>query len=1059
MLATRLLGRASEMTVLDGEKQRSIAGEFRCVLLSGDPGVGKTRLASEFLARQDKTTSTLLARAYPFSSTASFGLWGEALDRHLRSLGTEEVSRLCGGFLDDLAGLLRSVARARGSAPDREPSWLRLLEGLAGLLENLEREAPLVLFLDDVHLADASSWEALAYLARNLSDTRILVIAAARLGELADQHAANEVLFGLEQEALLHKVLLRPLDRDAVGKLAEEAIGSQPSEALVNWLTERARGNPLFALELIQALLDQGADLSHPELRSLPGGLAQRVSSRLKLLDEAALEVLELLATLGRPAELGDLVRLSGRPLEPLGEVLRLLVRSRLVMEERRGRELAYEIEQPLIRETVYQGMGGARQRVLHRLIGRALLESGRLGEAAPHFARSAEVGDPEAIEALREAVRQAEGQQAYREALTILGALVEIVPHGDRRWLDVLDAMSWQAEWVYRGGVDGAVIGIRAMREIDSVLEGSSDPARRAAVKFRLANFYTWGTGELEEAVAACSQAEELFEKAGDRSRMLLAADELAYVQGHRGDLDTWETGARRVVEAAQAAGDRYVTVQATGSLGFATFFRGRFPEADAAFRRGIELAKESRKLARLTLSRTALAFSLAFQGRMEEALPLLEDTKAEDPAWRENLLLKWEPAIPWLTGSFSASLASAQEIMARFPGGLSRREAWGVAFAALSAVETDQLVEARKYLLKARAAYDNRDWLMFSDWSPYAEAVLAWREGETDDALLGLRQVSSRIFGMGAWPFAAFVLLDLAELAAVSQAAALAEEAAAHLDRCAAETDCDLYRGLAAMGGAWADLAAGATPGAARRAEEAVQLLSPTGCRAFEGRALDLLGRSLAEDDPDRAVEALERAVTIFESCGAVWRRGRAIEALRDLGPEPDRVLATVLFTDIVASTRKATELGDQAWRELLENHHAVVRKALDRFGGHEVKTTGDGFLVTFDGPARAIRFARAAIPSVRHLGIQIRVGIHTGECEVMGEDLGGIAVHVAARVAKDAEPDAILVTSTVKDLVAGSGIHFADRGEHAFKGVPDEWHLFQVEGEESSYQLHQR
>jgi class 3 adenylate cyclase len=844
-----------------------------------------------------------------------------------------------------------------------------------------------------------------------------------------------------------------------LGQLAEEAIGSYPSEALVNWLAERARGNPLFALELIQALNDEGADLAAPELRSLPGGLAERVSTRLKLLDEAALEILELLATLGRPAELGDLVRLSGQPLEALGEVLRHLVRARLVLEERTGRDVNYEIEQPLIRETVYRGMGGARQRLQHRLVGRALLDSGRLGEAAPHFARSAEVGDPEAIEALREAVRQAEGKQAFREALTILAALVEVVPHGDRRWLDVLDAMSWQAEWVYRGGVDSAVIGIRAMREIDAVLEGSSDPGRRAAVKFRLANFYTWGTGELQEAVRACTEAEELFKEAGDHSKTLLAADELAYVQGHHGDLDAWETGARRVVEAAEATGDRYVTVQATGSLGFALFFRGRFHQADAAFRRGIDMANESRKLARLTLSRTALAFSLAFQGRMDEALPLLEETKAEDPAWRENLLLKWEPAIPWLTGSFSASIASAQEIMARFPGGLSRREAWGVAFAALSAVESDHLVDARKYLLKSKAAYDNRPWLMFSDWAPYAEAVLDWREGKTSDALAALEHVGGRVFDMGAWPFAAFVLLDLAEVAAETDTGSLAEETAARLDRCAQETDCDLYRAMAAMGAAWADLAAGATPGAVRRAEEAVRLLAPTGCRAYEARALDLLGRALSEDDRDRAVDALERAVTAFESCGASWRRGRAIEALRELNPEPDRVLATVVFTDIVESTRTAAESGDHAWRELLQEHQALVRKALDRFGGHEVNTTGDGFLVTFDGPARAIRFARAVIPSVRHLGIKLRVGIHTGECEVMGDDLGGIAVHVAARVAKDADPDAILVTSTVKDLVAGSGIRFADRGEHAFKGVPDEWHLFEVEGEESSYPMRHR
>jgi class 3 adenylate cyclase len=1059
MLVTRLLGRNSEMAVLDGEQQRSRAGEFRCVLLSGDPGVGKTRLASEFLSRQDKAAPALLARAYPFSTTAAFGVWGDALDRHLRSLGPDDVSRLCGGFLDDLAGLLRSVARARGSAPDREPPRLRLLEGLAALLENLERDAPLILFLDDMHLADASSWEALGYLARNLSDLRLLVIAAARLGELTDQHAAGEVLSSLEQEALLDKVTVRPLDREAMGQLAEEAIGHPPSDALVTWLADRARGNPLFALELIQALVDEGADLDQPELRSLPGGLAERVSGRLQQLDEPALGILELLATLGRPAELGELVKLSEQPLESLGQVVRPLVRSRLVVEEKRGREITYEIEQPLVRETVYDGMGGAQQRVLHRLIGRALLDAERLGEAAPHFARSAEKGDPEAVEALRDAVRQAEGKQAYREALTILGALVEVLPHGDRRWLDVLDDLSWQAEWVYRGGVDNAVIGIQAMREIDAALEGSPDAGRRAAVKFRLANFYTWGTGQLKEAVEACSQAEELFEKAGDFSRKLLAADELAYVTGHLGDLETWEAGARRVVQAAEAAGDRYVTVQATGSLGFAAFFRGRFSEADDAFRRGIEMAKESRKLPRLTLARTAYAFSLAYQGRMSEALPLLEETKEEDPGWRENLLLKWEPAIPWLMGNLPASLASAEEIMARFPGGLSRREAWGVAFAGLAAVEADRFVEARRYIAKSLAAYDNRGWLMFNDWAPYADAVLAWREGRLDDALAELRARASRISEMQAWPFAAFVLLDLAELAAEMRLGEIADEAAANLARCAEVTDRDLYRGLAAMGAAWADLTAGATPGAIRRAEEAVQLLSATGCQLLEGRAHDLLGRSLCEEDAGQAVAALERAVTMFEACGAVWRRGRAIEALRELSPEPDRVLATVLFTDIVESTRKATELGDHDWRALLEAHHAVVRKALDRFGGHEVKTTGDGFLVTFDGPARAIRFARAVIPSVRHLGIQIRVGIHTGECEVMGDDLGGIAVHVAARVADAADAEAVLVTGTVKDLVAGSGIRFADRGAHTLKGVPDEWRLFQVEADESSYQIHHR
>jgi class 3 adenylate cyclase len=163
----------------------------------------------------------------------------------------------------------------------------------------------------------------------------------------------------------------------------------------------------------------------------------------------------------------------------------------------------------------------------------------------------------------------------------------------------------------------------------------------------------------------------------------------------------------------------------------------------------------------------------------------------------------------------------------------------------------------------------------------------------------------------------------------------------------------------------------------------------------------------------------------------------------------PEPDRVLATVLFTDIVDSTRTAAELGDQRWRELLDRHDRAVRAALARAGGREVNSTGDGFLATFDSPARAIRCARAIQETCTPMGIRVRAGLHTGECEVRGDDIGGIAVHIAARVSALAGPDEILVSRTVKDLVAGSGIQFADRGDHTLKGVPDEWALHAVSG----------
>jgi pimeloyl-ACP methyl ester carboxylesterase len=162
----------------------------------------------------------------------------------------------------------------------------------------------------------------------------------------------------------------------------------------------------------------------------------------------------------------------------------------------------------------------------------------------------------------------------------------------------------------------------------------------------------------------------------------------------------------------------------------------------------------------------------------------------------------------------------------------------------------------------------------------------------------------------------------------------------------------------------------------------------------------------------------------------------------------PEPDRALATLMFTDVVASTERTVELGDRQWRELLGNFQAAVRKELSAFRGREVNRRGDDVLAAFDGPARAIRCACSIRERVRPLGLQVRTGLHTGECELIGDDVGGIAVHIAARVAATAGPDEVLVSSTVKDLVAGSQLRFADRGAHSLKGVPDEWRLYAVQ-----------
>jgi class 3 adenylate cyclase len=213
---------------------------------------------------------------------------------------------------------------------------------------------------------------------------------------------------------------------------------------------------------------------------------------------------------------------------------------------------------------------------------------------------------------------------------------------------------------------------------------------------------------------------------------------------------------------------------------------------------------------------------------------------------------------------------------------------------------------------------------------------------------------------------------------------------------------------------------------------------------------------GRYLAEHIPGARFAELaggDHTPWDGDSDSVVSEIGHFLRSVRDEESELERVLATVMVTDIVGSTGRASALGDHAWKELLASHHDIVRHLLARYRGREVDTAGDGFLATFDGPARAVRCALAITSAVRELDIDVRIGLHTGEIELEGDAVRGMAVHIGARVSALAEPAQVLVSSTVKDLVAGSGIAFEDRGISELKGIPGEWHLFAVAADEVS------
>ena len=414
----------------------------------------------------------------------------------------------------------------------------------------------------------------------------------------------------------------------------------------------------------------------------------------------------------------------------------------------------------------------------------RSLLQTGHLAEAALHFARSAERGDSEAVEVLLDAIRQAERREAYREALQLQAELVDLLPADDQRWLEVLDAMYARAEWLidHRAETD-APVAVRALRAIDGLLEGSSDHARRAIVKFRLANFLAWGMGDLEPALEACQQAHELFASGGDQRQTLLVARELGWIKGLRGDLDGMAADTRAVVEAADAIGDRFVAMQGLSAISFSANFRGDLSEGEAVLRRAAAIAREDEKEYRLTVVLGGLAAGLAFQGRVAETPPLFEEAKSANPAYRDSILVELETLVRWMAGDFRAAVALAREAVAWLPAASTRRRVPGMAFGALSALESGDVVEAERLQIRARAGLGERDWAFYLPALRWGDAVLAWHEAGAAECVAILRPAAAGLLDKQARTFAAFALFDLAEAAAEAGDAAAAGAAAADL------------------------------------------------------------------------------------------------------------------------------------------------------------------------------------------------------------------------------------------------------------------------------------
>jgi DNA-binding CsgD family transcriptional regulator len=919
-----LIGRAAHLEELEREVARASAGQFRVVLLRGGAGLGKTRLVGEVLERHAAEATCLSARSYRWGATASFGPWVEALDRCLRDADPERIVDLCGPCLEDLAGLLGSVRAVLGTVAGptgRE----RLLEGLATVLTRLAAERPVLVGLDDVHLADSSTWEALRFLGRRLEHVPIAVLLTARPSPLDEHPIALETLVRLEEDGHLVRLGLTPLPRAEVTELVHEVLRAAPevdssfvTDPLVGWLMDRSLGHPLFVIGLLRALIEEGADLTSPRLQRLPTGLRERVVLDLGGLHPAQRELLDLLAVADRRVDLRDLVTILGRDPEQAARGLEALTRSHLVIERGGPTALTYEIAHPIIQEAIYEAIGGPRRRDLHRIVARTLLDAGQLGAAAGHLARGAEAGDVEAVEQLCRAMEEAESRGLYRESLATLDALVGLLPEDDARWPRVLEVMNWQPEWVLSHLAENdAPTAIVAMRRIDGQLDGSASPAERATVQFHLAAFLSFGAGRLEEAERASRDAIALFTRAGETERALLATNELAWLRGCSGSLRGQAAVAAEVLEEATRHDHRRAVLQATTTRAYALGFLGRFQEADELFARAVRLARDERNSYRAAWALSQHACTLALAGHLERAsatarAALAEDAGAPDALAFENLAL-----IHWLAGRLDDALVSLAEASVQRTVRGSRRRAWGAALAARIHAEAGRADRARTSLEQATATYQGRAFLVWGFWEPWAAGLLEWQETGPAKALPRYESALEQLSDAGAAPYELLVRLERAELAAEAMADDHAIRDVARFEELTAMLEGESQAALAELGTAWSRLTLGEHETAATLGERAATTLERTTHGWHRASALHVLGRARQPRDRAGAATALQEAAEAFDACGARWRRQRVLAELSRLGSRGRRAAAAVTGpTSLTGREREVATLTVQGY-----------------------------------------------------------------------------------------------------------------------------------------------
>jgi class 3 adenylate cyclase len=1073
------VGRERELDEMREALEDTLAGRGHLLLLVGEPGIGKTRTAEE-LATYARVRGAKVhwGRCHEGEGAPAYWPWTQALRSYVREADPVGLAWELGPSAPEVAQLVPEVRDRLGDVAeppslDPEQARFRMFDSVTQFLSNASSSRPLVLVLDDLHWADESSLLLLKYVARHLSDTGLLVLATYRDVELGRHHPLAKTLSELAEIEQTRRITLRGLDHEAIERFIVMTAGIEPPAGLATAVYQQTEGNPFFLGEVVRLLAsEQRLEASGTggwEL-AIPQGVREVVGRRLDRLSDEANQVLAQAAASGREFDLEVLERVADCNSAQVRRALDEAVEARVLSESARapGR---FAFSHALVRETLYAEIPSARRVQLHGEIGQALEErherdlDAHVSEIAHHFLEAAPGGEVDrAVDYAERAARRAAEQLAHEDATKHLGRALEAVevagtPDPARRLALLLalgEAQTRAGRFVaarktleeavelarQRGDDDAlveATLGMVAVTEAGGVDErivelveesleavGDEDSRERALLLTGLAQELYW-RDPLGEAKRVLEEALAIARRLGD-DRTLAAAltrrqFELTVSYEERLEM------ADELIELAKRTDDPELAVRSHAYRLTSLLALGDVPGVDRELEIYAKLATELRQPQHLWHIPLLRAMRATMDGRLDEAERLAGEAlaggrRAEEPLSEQFYAIQMA-VLHTHHGTVEELIPTLREMSRRYPA----IRAWRLALVSFLC-EAGRLDEGREEFERL-AAEDFRDLPLDAQWIAGVALVAraCWRLGDARRAEL------------------------LYELAAPYDGTAVVAGRAA-----ACSGPVALYLGLLA-------LTMDRVADAVRHFEGAVDLATRMGDRPFLaqcrfGLAAALLARD-ASGDRQRALELLGRVLEVAQELGmrptieeALAMRLEAqglaavdvktsidtmISAVESERPDvrsyaaPDGTV-TILFSDIENSTLMAERLGDASWIEVLRTHNSIFRGHLRAHAGHEVKSQGDGFMLVFSDPRRAVDCAVAIQRDLaeREVGdgerIRVRMGLHAGEAIREEGDFFGRSVILAARIAAQARGGEILVSEALREMVEPNG----DRGD---------------------------